>query len=230
MVEPTFWIVLTAGFVGSFHCVGMCGPFVGFISVHRQQRTWPRFAAYHLGRLSSYMAVGALVGFLGQGIVYLSETLALQRALMIVLGVSMIGLGIWHLLPTQVRMSKFHRWIARQVGKLRKQGGSMAGAGLLGACASLLPCGFLYSFAFVAGSRGQASEALLVMFAFWLGTMPALLGAGLASRVLSKPALNAMQKMMPAFLILFGILAIAGKWLVFTTASDPNGAMCLTGH
>ena len=230
MIEPTFWIVLTAGFVGSFHCVGMCGPFVGFISVHRQDRTWPRYAAYHFGRLSSYLAVGALVGMLGQGVVYLGETLALQRALMILLGATMIGLGIWHLLPNQVRMSAFHRFIAKQMTKLRKQGSSMAGAGLLGACASLLPCGFLYSFAFVAGSRGQATESMLIMFAFWLGTMPSLLGAGLASRWVSKPALMTMQKMMPAFLILFGILAITGKWLVFSTASDPNGAMCLTGH
>jgi sulfite exporter TauE/SafE len=230
MNEPTFWIVLTAGFVGSFHCIGMCGPFVGYISIHRQDRTWPRYAAYHLGRLSSYLALGALVGLLGQGVVYLSETLALQRMLMIFLGITMIGLGIWHLLPVTFRMSKFHRFIAKQMGHLRKQGSSIAGAGLLGACASLLPCGYLYSFAFVAGSRGQALESLMVMFAFWLGTVPALLGAGMASRWISKPALSAMQKMMPAFLILFGILAITGKWLVFGVASDPSGATCLPGH
>ncbi|MFN7147839.1 MAG: sulfite exporter TauE/SafE family protein, partial [Myxococcota bacterium] len=48
---------LTAGLLGSPHCVGMCGPFV--------TATGRSAPAWHAGRLLTYVTLGALAGAVG---------------------------------------------------------------------------------------------------------------------------------------------------------------------
>jgi len=50
---------------------------------------------------------------------------------------------------------------------------------LLGLSTTLVPCGWLYAFVATAAGTGSVSSALGVMLAFWAGTLPALVGAGL---------------------------------------------------
>ena len=62
--------VLVASFFGSLHCAGMCGPFVALYSgLETSPRArWTRHAAYHLGRLITYVALGAVAGALGSAV------------------------------------------------------------------------------------------------------------------------------------------------------------------
>ena len=75
------WTWLTAIFfaslLGSFHCVCMCGPIAiwsGRASENgRATMMFSRVAGYHLGRLSTYLVLGAAAGFVGSIFSRISE-------------------------------------------------------------------------------------------------------------------------------------------------------------
>ncbi len=224
----TFLLVLTAGFLGSFHCTVMCGPFVGYYSMGAR-RPLANHLAYQAGRLSSYLALGALTGLLGRGMFFLGAVVNMQRGMIIFMGLAMIASGLYYFLPRKNLpvSSGLRQKIGGLIRKLTGERNAPATAGLIGMFSTLLPCGFLYAFALTAGASGHPLEALKIMFAFWLGTMPALVSMGFLTRYCSKKFLTGLQKLVPVFLILFGILAITGKWTAFPspTGEDPH---CLT--
>ena len=57
---------LVIGFVGSLHCMGMCGPLALYVTGN--QRSPAAFVRYHGGRLLSYMILGALLGWVGYSV------------------------------------------------------------------------------------------------------------------------------------------------------------------
>ena len=208
-------LVPLAGFLGSFHCAAMCGPFVGFYTLAGTGSRRGRHLAYHLGRLTAYMSLGLLVGWLGQGFLYLSTLLDVQRVMVISLGAVMIAIGLVQYFP---RRWQFWRkapagrpWYTKLVGPRP----GVAGAGMLGLLSTLLPCGFLYSFAFVAGASAHPVSGLVIMLGFWAGTLPMLLGLSTLVTRLSPKTTRFFYNLTPAFLILFGILAMLGKWHAF---------------
>ena len=225
-MNPLFLVPL-AGFLGSFHCAGMCGPFVGWYSLGRTEKVWPAHVAYHGGRLTAYLSVGIVAGFLGQGFFYLGSVLNLQKIMMLAMGAGLVLAGLAHYLPDRLMnrgpVGGLRRLPYRLLGKLGKSHDTTAAAGLLGLLSALLPCGFLYSFALVAMAAGHPLAALWVMVSFWFGTLPALLGVGLLSTHLSRPLLLRLRQLVPALLILAGILAIAGKWMTLPEVGALGG-------
>ena len=58
------------GVVGSFHCIGMCGPIAIALPTGDENRIkdlWKKFL-YNLGRVFTYGLMGAILGLLGQKI------------------------------------------------------------------------------------------------------------------------------------------------------------------
>jgi uncharacterized protein len=51
-------------------------------------------------------------------------------------------------------------------------------AALLGLSTTLVPCGWLYTFVAAAAASGDVASGFGIMAAFWLGTVPALVVAG----------------------------------------------------
>jgi uncharacterized protein len=82
-------LVMALGFLGSFgHCVGMCGPLtVAFSLAHPPTvvSTWQHQLAFHgllnLGRLVSYVGVGAGIGGLGSVLLAGGEMAGLDSSL-----------------------------------------------------------------------------------------------------------------------------------------------------
>jgi sulfite exporter TauE/SafE len=67
---------LTIGAVGSFHCLGMCGPIalsLPFASTSKTQ-VGLSMALYHLGRAITYGCLGILFGLLGSPVPDLGNT------------------------------------------------------------------------------------------------------------------------------------------------------------
>ena len=119
-------------------------------------------------------------------------------------------------------MRGFHQKIGKLMPSLTGQSNHPATAGLIGLGSTLLPCGYLYAFVFTAAATGHPGKAALAMAAFWLGTLPALLGLGLLTRYCSQTFLYRLQNLTPILLIIFGILAITGKWTALPGApGDP---------
>ena len=84
-------MLLTAivfGLLGSFHCIGMCGPIAFMLPVDRTNQTKRilQISVYHLGRLISYGILGLLFGLLGKGFNFFG----FQQYLSIAIGVIMI--------------------------------------------------------------------------------------------------------------------------------------------
>ena len=76
---------ISLGFLGSFHCIGMCGPIAFSIPVKRTSSTSVLAGSliYNSGRIITYTIIGFLFGLLGQGIALAGW----QNALSITLGV-----------------------------------------------------------------------------------------------------------------------------------------------
>lgn len=181
---------LTLGLLGGFgHCVGMCSPFVLFVSRHYVAPDAGRGAAmaaqawYTGGRVSTYAALGAVAGALGGVVEMAGALLGVQRAAAIVAGGALV---IWALsalggfAPLHAPGGLF----ARVAGRLRHRvpGHPFATGFFLG----LLPCGLLYSAIIAAAARGGPLEGAAALAAFGLGTAPALLGLSLADELLAR--------------------------------------------
>lgn len=207
-----------AGLAGSLgHCVGMCGPFV-LAQVMARLETLPASAMseahrlfgaalvpYHLGRTTTYGLLGALVGGLaGKAI----DATGLKRlsALFLVLaalfflghGLKRLGLSVPWLAsgaegPVARTVSRWARPLfARPVG-FRAYG--------LGLALGFLPCGLLWGALAAAAAGGDALAGAFGMLAFALGTVPALLGVGLAGHVAAGEWRGAAARAIPFLLM-----------------------------
>ena len=86
------FLVFAASVVGSPHCAAMCGGFVA-LATHSPQSKKSQFY-YHIGRLITYLSLGAIVGFLGKNINTLGGNFGVDRAAALVTGVLLLLSGI----------------------------------------------------------------------------------------------------------------------------------------
>lgn len=183
-------LVLTAGFVGSAHCVGMCGPLVYSLTQRRGSAI-----AYHLSRLLSYSTAGAFSGTFGSQLFLEGSSpwlagaaLALFAALLAGVGLRQLSASSLHFqIPQRVRrtFSKFNQFLWARVFRYRDSS-PRAAAAVAGATSVFLPCGHLFAFLSVAALTGSALHGAATMAAFAVGTLPALgFGVSLLQRLTS---------------------------------------------
>ena len=79
---------LIFGLLGSFHCVGMCGPIALMLPVSRdnEAKKFLQVMLYHLGRLLAYSIIGLAFGLVGKSL----NLFGFQQQLSIAMGVLMI--------------------------------------------------------------------------------------------------------------------------------------------
>lgn len=182
---------LTLGLLGGFgHCVGMCSPFVLFVSRRYAAPEAGRAAAfraqlwYTAGRVLTYVALGALAGALGGVVEMAGSLLGLQRAASVVAGGALVLWALVALSDLVPGLDTGGKLFGRVAGALkgRVPGHPFATGLFLG----LLPCGLLYSAVLAAVARGGALDGALALALFGLGTAPALLGLSLADELLAR--------------------------------------------
>jgi sulfite exporter TauE/SafE len=154
---------LLAGLAGSPHCVLMCGGFLGACA-----RT-PRGAfAWHAGRLTTYMLLGAVAGAVGRampGPVWLP---ALVGAVLL----TWFALALAGVLPEPMLRLRFVETAASKwLGRAEPVAFDRYVFGLIN---GLLPCGMVYAALAVPLALGTAGGGALAMLTFGLGTVPAL--------------------------------------------------------
>jgi sulfite exporter TauE/SafE len=182
--------------------------------------------AYHAGRLTIYTALGALSGYAGQAFDQTVELGHVQNLTGILVGGSMILWALWSLVrrPTTAtagtasgnasqivalsgrkpNVSRLGQWLAW----LHRLPGTTRGA-LLGITSALLPCGWLYTFVAASAGQGTPLGGALVMAAFCIGTMPALIGVGSIVGLLGANARRWLPRMSTAVLLVLGLTTIA---------------------
>lgn len=182
--------VFVASLLGNLHCGGMCGPFVA-LAVGGVARTTGGSlllqAAYHGGRLVTYVLLGAACGLVGS-LVDLGGALAgVQRVAAGLAGAAMAVIGLFAFL----RYSGLSRgcvrapvWMQATLATLHR-GAAVLPPGwralVVGLLTTLLPCGWLYAFAVTAAGTGSAWAGALTLAAFWAGTLPVLVAIGVGA-------------------------------------------------
>ncbi len=190
--RPLFLILLATGFtVGFGHCIGMCGPIVASLSLKlKGERIILSHLLYNGGRLSTYIILGGLMGLTGSFRAVASSVVPLQKAVVILAGVIIVIMALsmagWVPLgrifgdgynPRGILSRGFQRFSGSR---------SSLAYYLLGLLLGLLPCGPVYAALVAAAGAGMEAKRPLegiltgaaLMFAFGMGTVPALLIVG----------------------------------------------------
>lgn len=183
--------LLLVGLVSTLHCLGMCGGIIGALTFSlpeavRQQR-WrmlPYITAYNLGRLSSYALAGALAGGLGHELFNLISPQNGHLILQAIGSTVMIGIGLYLAgwFPAFARIEHLGRPLWSRVEPLAQKllpVRTPFHAFFFGLLWGWLPCGLVYSTLLLSTSAGDAVKGTLFMLAFGLGTIPAVMTAGI---------------------------------------------------
>ncbi len=137
-------------------------------------RKFVPLALFNLGRLAGYFVLGGLAAMLGKSMgLSLQATGVVTVALALVM--LMLGLKILHLVPKSFCTVPLPRSMMERIRGLSGSNHPVA-APLLGALTFFVPCGFTQSVQLLALGSGSFMAGGLIMLAFALGTLPALLG------------------------------------------------------
>lgn len=102
----TFWTLLPLYLVGNLHCIGMCGPLVMVLGQNRFR------GLYFLGRVTSYLLVGAFAGLFGAVVHYYLNLAHLSALLCFMVGALMILSGIFSFIHSPFPFMKtWARWL-----------------------------------------------------------------------------------------------------------------------
>ena len=189
-------LILAAGLLtGMSHCVGMCGPLVAAFAVARQRAVGSAagdlatpLVLYQLGRILTYVAIGAAAGALGTAVRVAVVGRGWQGSMSVAVGLLVIamGLGLAGWLPVVGHAAQGRSPLTRRVsaGIRRLVAHPHPGAPLaLGLLNGLLPCGAVYAMAGLSAVSGDPLRGAGLMLVFGLGTLPAMLAAGLFASV-----------------------------------------------
>ncbi|MEM1031545.1 MAG: sulfite exporter TauE/SafE family protein [Myxococcota bacterium] len=211
-MDALFATVLGASLLGSLHCAGMCGPLVAVYASVGEGRRLRAHGAYHGGRLLTYVGLGALAGGLGGLLDVAGALMGMATLAAAAAGAAVAGWGALKLLshydarwagaagaPPRVK-----RVVGRVVARLHAHPPAVRALGL-GLSSALLPCGWLYAFVAVAAGRASVAGGAVVMFVFWLGTVPALTVVGEGVRRLAGPLASRLPVVSAMSLIVVGL-------------------------
>ena len=205
-----FWTAITLGFLGSFHCVGMCGPIALALPLN-QNSVLSKITGvllYNFGRMFTYALFGGLFGLVGQSFVIAGY----QQALSITLGIAILVIV---LLPSQL-VSRFRitTSIFSFIGKIKQQLGSLfkkksySSLFFIGTLNGLLPCGLVYLGIAGAIATGNSLQGSFFMATFGFGTFPAMIILSLLGNSISINFRSKIRKVMPLFVISMALLLI----------------------
>ncbi len=217
--------IFLVALLGSFgHCIGMCGGFVVAYTAAKVDNEWSgmeQMAAhilYNLGRITSYMTIGAVFGFLGQKIGF---DMTMKGILFIFVGISMLLIGLSltgkirflnSIESSMARSSFFSKMIKKAIHS--KSRSSFFFMGMLN---GLIPCGLVYFFASAAIVSGSALKGAVVMGVFGIATVPAMMGIGIFSSYVKGSSYRMLViKIAAVIVMLFGVFTIYKGYAMIT--------------
>lgn len=212
--------VFVASLVGSLHCAGMCGAFVAFAVTDPQGKPGQRAmlnVAYHGGRLTTYVALGIAAGSVGAlldlsgALVGLSQVaMSIAGGVMVVFGLS-AGLAAMGKRSIRVPVPRIMHQMLSRGHRLAMRFSPVKRALVIGLLTTLLPCGWLYAFAAVAGGTASPILGGLTMAVFWLGTLPVLVSLGVGVQRVGGILGQKLPHATALALILVGLWTLIGR-------------------
>lgn len=192
------------GFLGSLHCIGMCGPLVMAIQAKSGSGILTQII-HNSGRVFTYMILGLFVGLIGE-VIHLG---GYQQYLSIILGAFIFLMAVSYSLSGTVKSflgdkliipvkSIFGRFLGNK---------SIWSKFILGMVNGILPCGMVY-FALGMGLYSENPvDGMLFMLLFGLGTWPAMLLTPSIMLLLTRFGVN-FTRVITYFYALVGLLLL----------------------
>ena len=229
----SYLVAFVMGLFSSMHCIGMCGSIIGTLTLslspeirNNKKRLLPFVFNYNFGRITSYAIAGALVGAIEALLtMHLGETHG-HRFLQLLSAVIMASAGLYIAgwFPRFAYIEKTGMLLWKKIepyGRKLIPVKNLKQAYLFGMIWGWLPCGLVYSALALAATAGDASKSSLTMLAFGLGTLPAVIGVGVMTQLLTR--LSRIKRFKEAVGLLMIILAL------FATVPWLN-PMAITPH
>ena len=204
-----YWTALVIGFLGNFHCIGMCGPIALSLPIGRLKpgKKVLSILLYNLGRLSAYALIGGVVGVFGLGLKYVG----IVQLLSVVSGALLMIIGLLSLPKLKFRVVNAPRVLVHTVQKqigffLRKKNWKMLF--FVGVFNGLLPCGLVYAGLVGSLVAGSWTGGIVYMLLFGIGTLPLMLFLPYIGSMISPSIRSKMRQVVPYSLMFFGLLFI----------------------
>lgn len=160
------------GFIGSVHCLGMCGPLMLYhFPKLNNQKAWANFVLYHIARIIAYVMIGVMFGQIG----WIAKFFGLQQFISIATGLFIILWSISYVVPLKKITPGFQFNLFNYVGlnKLNNVSSALK-FGVAGLINGFLPCGFSFVAFMIAMNFQSPLHASLFMLFFGIATIPAL--------------------------------------------------------
>jgi uncharacterized protein len=225
MLISSLVLAFVTGLISSFgHCLGMCGGIVAIYSARqpvlvKKEGTRPSLLArigaltpVHIGRIMTYTLLGALIGLAGSLLDQVSGLVGWQGVFSVLVGVAMVAVALslmGVLPPIEMALASIRGGVS-PMSRMRSLFGKSSfwanwGLGLLW---GLLPCGLVFAMLVVAARTQTLWGGALTMLAFGLGTVPTLLGFGLAANLLSPQIRGRLTFYAGILILLFAVQTI----------------------
>jgi len=215
-------LAMMAGFLGSGHCLGMCGALVsGYFMKNRGQRSYLPYLAYQLTRISVYAAIGVTAASLGVVLVSSGLFGKIQSVLQVLIGavVILLALGVIGWIPWQGSIRLIPMQVLRKGYASASQKGPVLGAMIAGFLNGMMPCPLTFAMAVKATTATSLLEGGALMLAFGAGTLPMMLFISVAFGKLSAKLRGLMLKSAALIMMLMGFNTIH-KGLSFYLEED----------
>lgn len=163
----------------SWHCIGMCGPFVIAVAGRDRKRAVSRQLVYHSGKATTYLFLGLLAAMLGRAVDrHASEIFSIQSVMSWVAGgvlvlVALQLLGVFRHVPGLNRVISGERWAA-VCGRFDPSS-SLGAALALGLVNGFMPCPLVVGALAMAISAPSILAGMGYMLALAVATFPALM-------------------------------------------------------
>lgn len=200
-----FMVFFLAGLTGGFtHCLAMCGSIVASETIACKSKCGTscgkaKFASatgwdYHLGRMTTYGAMGFVVALLSKQIASFTIWHWVSALMLVVAGVMFILSSLPNCKHKMFNPS----------GRLTYVRGVLLG---------FMPCGLLYAALMMAATTANPLLGMVLMLVFVVGTIPALLVAAVGANMLTDKWQGVMQKIGRVVMAFNGVslIVIAGR-------------------
>lgn len=201
---------ISLGFLGSFHCIGMCGPIALSLPVHQYGGLKKNFAIilYNAGRIFTYSVLGILFGSLGQSFYMAGFQQWVSISIGVLLLLSVLMPGIWFF--KSVRFS----FLTNPVNRLKNYFSELFSKRglrflfLIGVLNGLLPCGLVYLGIAGAIATEDIFKGALFMVGFGLGTLPIMYSVALFGQFVSLRFRTIIRSAVPYVISAMALLLI----------------------
>jgi sulfite exporter TauE/SafE len=229
-------VAFIIGLFSTLHCFGMCGGLVGAMTMsldpdirQRTSQLGLYTLSYNLGRISSYMVAGFLVGLFGQALKELLMPESGIAVLRLIASILIIAMGFyiagWFPQFSKIEKIGTPLWKKLQpLGQRLLPVKSIWQAFLFGAVWGWLPCSLVYYILLISPAKDGAFNSAFFMLLFGLGTLTPMMAAGFLSGRLAP--LRQSQKIR----YFSGVVLIVMGLVSLLLATDPDAHQYLRFH